>query len=158
MKYTAIRLAAALFTFIVGVASAALINPLRGGAVAVPSGAAEREVLRVERQYIQANLDGDTAALEEILADEFTIRTRWGRVTNKPERLSLLEDPYFAFEAIETDNVRAVVTGDTAVVTGDVFIRSRYGRSRSGGAAYSYSREYQKRDGRWQIVSVYLRP
>jgi ketosteroid isomerase-like protein len=50
------------------------------------------------------------------------------------------------------------VAGDTAVVTGNVFIRSHYGRKRSGGTSYRYSRHYEKRDGRWQIVTVFLRP
>ncbi len=155
MKYTAIRLAVSLLTFIIGTA-AALISPWRSAAP--PSAAEEQEVLRIERQYIQANLDGDTATLNEILADDFSIRTRWGRVTNKLERLALLEDPFFAFEDIRASHVSAEVTGDTAVVTGNVFIRSTYGHDRSGGASYSYSREYQKRDGRWRIVTVYLRP
>ena len=155
MKYTAIRLAVALLTFIIGTAAAALVSPWRGAA---PSNAAEeQEVLRVERQYIKANLEGDTATLNEILADDFSIRTRWGRVTDKVERLALLDDPYFAFEVIRTDGVSAEVTGDKAVVTGHVFIRSSYAHDRSGGASYRYAREYEKRDGRWQIVSVHLR-
>ena len=155
MKYTAIRLAVSLLTFIIGTA-AALLSPWRSAAPS--SAAAEQEVLRVERQYIQANLEGDTAALNEILADDFSIRTRWGRVTNKPERLALLEDPYFAFEVIRTNHVSVEVEGDAAVVTGEVFIRSSYGHDRYGGASYSYSREYEKRGGRWQIVTVRLRP
>lgn len=155
MKYIAIRLAVSLLTFIIGTA-AALLSPWRSAAPS--SAAAEQEVLSIERQYIQANLDGDTAALDEILADDFSIRTRWGRVTNKPERLALLEDPFFAFQDIRTSGVRARVTGDTAVVTGNVFIRSSYGHDRSSGASYTYSREYEKRDGRWRIVTVYLRP
>ena len=155
MKYTAVRLAVALFTFIIGTA-ASMVSPWRSAAP--PNAAEEQEVLRIERQYIQANLEGDTATLNEILADDFSIRTRWGRVTNKPERLALLEDPYFAFEVIRTNHVRAEVNGDTAVVTGDVFIRSSYGYDRSGGASYTYSRQYEKRNGRWQIVTVYLRP
>ena len=157
MKYTAIRLAVSLLTFIIGTAAATLINPLRGRHTAPVSNAAEeQEVLRVERQYIQANLEGDTATLSQILADDFSIRTRWGRVTDKARRLDLLEDPYFSFEVIRTDNVRAAVEGDTAIVTGDVFIRSSYGYDRSGGASYTYTRAYEKRDGRWQIVTVYL--
>lgn len=157
MKHTAIRLAVAVVTFVIGLALSALVNvnPFRGHAGS--NAADEQEVLRVEREYIQANLDADTDVLREILADEFSIRTRWGRVTNKARRLELLEDPFFAFESIRTDNVRAEVTGDTAVVTGNVSIRSHNG-SRESGASYSYSREYEKRDGRWQIVTVYVRP
>lgn len=155
MKHTAIRLAVAVVTFVTGLGLAALVNPFRGHAVS--NAAAEQEVLRVEREYIQANLDADTDTLRDILADDFSIRSRWGRLTNKAERLELLEDPYFAFESISTDKVRVEVTGDTAVVTGKVYIRSRKGARESGGS-YRYSREYEKRDGRWQIVTVYLRP
>ena len=155
MKHTVIRLAVAVVTFVIGLALAALVNPFHSRTVSNASD--EREVLRVEREYIQANLDADTDVLREILADEFSIRTRWGRLTTKAERLELLEDPYFAFESIRTDNVRAEVTGDTAVVTGNVSIRSRNG-SRESGGSYRYSREYEKRGGRWQIVTVYLRP
>jgi len=155
MKHTVIRLAVAVVTFVIGLALAAVVSPFRSRTVS--NAAAEQEVLRVEREYIQANLDADTDVLREILADEFSIRTRWGRLTNKAERLELLEDPLFAFESIRTDNVRAEVTGDTAVVTGNVHIRSRNGVRESGGS-YRYSREYEKRDGRWRIVTVYLRP
>ena len=155
MKYIAVRLAVSLLTFIIGTA-AALVSPWRSAAPS--NAAAEQEVLRIERQYVLANLESDTDTLDEILADDFSIRTRWGRVTNKPERLALLEDPFFAFEDIRTSHVRAEVTGDTAVVTGNVFIRSSYGRDPSSGASYTYSREYEKRDGRWRIVTVYLRP
>lgn len=155
MRYAAIRLAVALLTFIIGTAAATLVSPWRGAAPTNP--AEEQEVLRVERQYIRANLDGDTATLNGILADEFSIRTRLGKVTDKAERLALLESPFFAFEVIRTDNVRAEVKGDRAVVTGNVYIRSQYAHEYSGGASYRYSREYEKRDGRWQIVSVYLR-
>ncbi len=155
MKQAAIRLSVAVVTFVTGLALAAVVNPFRGHAVS--NAADEQEILRVEREYIQANLDADTDALREILADEFSIRTRWGRVTNKSERLDLLEDPDFAFDAIRTDNVRVEVTGDTAAVTGDAYIRSHKG-VRSSGSSYRYSREYEKKDGRWQIVTVYVRP
>jgi hypothetical protein len=151
MKYTAIRLAVAVVTFVIGLAVAAVVHPFRGSA------ADEQEVLRVEREYIRANLDADTDTLREILADEFTIRTRSGGGTYKAERLELLENPQFAFDTIRTDNVRAEVSGDTAVVTGDVYIKSHKG-SRASCGNYTYEREYEKRDGRWQIVSVYLRP
>lgn len=151
MKYTAIRLAVSLLTFIIGTAAATLINPLRGR-----NTAEEQEVLRIERQYIQANLEGDTATLDQILADEFTMRTSNGEETNKARRLDKLEDPNFAFDVIRTNNVRVEVSGNTAVVTGDVFIRSSYGSRVSDGASYAYTRLYEKRDGRWQIVSVYL--
>jgi ketosteroid isomerase-like protein len=157
MKQAAIRLAVAVVTFVTGLGLAALVNPFRGNPV-VPSAADEQEVLRVERAYVRANLDADTDALREILADEFTIRTRWGRVTTKAERLARLDSYGLSFQSFRTDDVRVVVTGDTAVVTGTAFIRARDEEDWEPGRTYRYSRDYEKRDGRWQIVTVYVRP
>ena len=157
MKQAAIRLAVAVVTFVTGLGLAALVNPFRGNTV-VPSAADEQEVLRVERAYVRANLDADTDALREILADEFTIRTRWGRVTTKAERLARLDSYGLSFQSFRTDDVRVVVTGDTAVVTGTAFIRARDEEDWEPGRTYRYSRDYEKRDGRWQIVTVYVRP
>src|SRR5215213_655466 len=96
MKHTAIRLAVAVVTFVTGLALAAVVHPFRGAAVTSP--ADEQEVSRVEREYIRASLDADTDTLREILADEFTIRTRWGRVTTKAERLARLDNYGLAFQ------------------------------------------------------------
>jgi hypothetical protein len=156
MKHTAIRLAVAVVTFVIGSAVAGLFHPFRGSAVS--NAADEQEVLRVEREYIRANLDADTDTLREILADEFTIRTRWGRAITRAERLARLDNYGLAFQYFKTDNVRVTVTGDTAVVTGRAYIKGSDEEPWEPGRAYGYSREYEKRDGRWQIVTVYIRP
>lgn len=158
MKHAAIRLAVAVVTFVTGLGLAALVNPFRSNPAAVPSAAEEQEVLRVEREYVRANLDADTDTLREILADEFTIRTRWGRVTTRAERLARLETYGLSFQSFRTDDVRVVVSGDTAVVTGTAFIKARDEEDWEPGRTYRYSRDYEKRDGRWQIVTVYIRP
>ena len=157
MKQTAFRLAVAVITFVTGLGLAALVNPFRGSAV-VTSAADEQEVLSVERAYVRANLDADTDALREILADEFTIRTRWGRVTTKAERLARLETYGLAFQSFRTHDVRVAVTGDTAVVSGTAYLKTTDEEDWEPGRTYSYSRDYEKRDGRWQIVTVYIRP
>ncbi|HWS99086.1 MAG TPA: nuclear transport factor 2 family protein [Pyrinomonadaceae bacterium] len=159
MKQTAFRLAVAVVTFVTGLGLAALVNvnPFRGSAVA-PSAADEQEVLRVEREYIRANLDADTDTLREILADEFSIRTRWGRVTTRAERLARLDNYGLAFQSFRTHDVRVVVTGDTAVVSGTAFLKARDEEDWEPGRTYRFSRDYEKRDGRWQIVTVYVRP
>ncbi|HEY0378089.1 MAG TPA: nuclear transport factor 2 family protein [Pyrinomonadaceae bacterium] len=156
MKHTAIRLAVAVITFVIGLAVAGLVHPFRGSAVSTATD--EQEVLRVEREYVRGNLDADTDTLREVLADEFTIRTRWGRVTTRAERLARLENYGLAFQYFRTDDVRVNVTGDTAVVTGTAYIKGRDEESWEAGRTYRFSREYEKRDGRWQIVTVYIRP
>lgn len=154
MNHLATRLVVSLLTFAIGIASATLLRPFRSDAVS--NSKDEQAILQVERQYIQANLNADTTTLEKILADEFTIRTRW-LVENKAQRLALLESTDFAFEAIDTDEIKVKVNGDRAVLTGEAFIESRNGDKVTRGPAYTFTRIYVKRQGRWQIVSVRIR-
>lgn len=151
MKHLAIRLVVSLLTFAIGIVSATLLSPFRSNTVSTSTD--EQAILQVERQYIRANLNADTATLEKILADDFTIRTRWS-FEDKEERLALLESPDFAFEAIETSNVLVKVNGDRAVLTGDAAIETRRGSRALRDSAYFFTRIYEKRQGRWQIVSV----
>lgn len=155
MKYLALRLIVALSTFLVGLSVAALLAPLRFDAVA--ESVAKQEILRVERQYIQAHLDRDTATLDSILAGEFTIGGSRGRGMNKAQRLALLEDPDFAFESISTGDVQVEVSGERAVVTGQAMVEGHYGDREFSSPPYKFTRDYEKRQGRWQIVSVRVR-
>lgn len=151
MKHLAIRLVVSLLTFAIGIASATLLSPFRSNTVS--NSKDEQAILKVERQYIQAHLNADTETLEKILADDFTIRSRRS-TSSKEERLALLESPNFAFEDINTDNVEVKVNGDSAVLKGVATITTRYGDRVFRGSTYTYTRIYEKRQGRWQIVSV----
>jgi ketosteroid isomerase-like protein len=155
MKYLAIRLIVALSTFFIGLSAVAMFAPFRFFEAA-SKGEAEQEIRQVERAYIQAHLNRDTATLDNILAEEFTISGR-GRFTTKAQRMALLENPEFTFEAINTDNVQVYVNGESATVTGEAYIESRYGDEEMTSPVYNYARRYEKRDGRWQIISVQVR-
>ena len=111
-------------------------------------------MLQVEREYIRSNLERDTVTLDNILADEFTIRGYRRIVTNKSQRLALLHNPDFAFESLKTSDVRVEVDGDRATLTGDAILQIRDGDEEITSPPYSFTRKYEKRDGRWQIVSV----
>lgn len=155
MKQVAIRLVVSLLTFALGIVSTVLLHPTRSHAVS--NSKEEQAILRVERQYVQANLNADTDALDKILADDFTINfTVRGcrRVESKAERLALLERPDFAFQSLDTDNVEVEVDGDRAVLTGEASLESRYGDRVFRESTYTFTRIYEKRQGRWQIVSV----
>lgn len=152
MKHYAIRLIVSLCTFIIGLTTSTLLSPFNPASVA--NSQAEREILQVEREYIQANLDRDTDTLERILADEFTIERAYGRVSDKAQRLALLENPDFAFESIKTDDVHLKVNGDQAILTGVAVIETLYEDKEYTSAPYRFTRQYERREGRWQIVSV----
>ncbi|HKS29196.1 MAG TPA: nuclear transport factor 2 family protein [Pyrinomonadaceae bacterium] len=139
-----------LATFIIGVTAATPWTAFRTASDSQD----KTEILRVERQYLDAHVERNTAQLDRVLSDDFTFSHYWGGVTDKARRLSLLENPDFAFESIDTSNVEVTVTGDTARLTGEAIVRGNYRGKPFVTTPYNYTRSFERRDGRWQIVSV----
>jgi len=153
MQRYSIRLVAALATFLVGIA--ATIVPTAFYVKTIANNQIEQEVLEVERQYINAHVERDTATLERILADDFTIRFPYGRFSTKAERLALFDNTDFSFVSFTTDDVQTQIINEyEAVGTGRAMLTGRYQDRRFRSRTYGYTRTYEKRQGQWQIVSV----
>jgi ketosteroid isomerase-like protein len=149
MQHYAIRISAAVLTFVVGMTAAGLVNSLRHGTA--PDSGAAREVMEVEREYLRAHLERDVEALDRVLADDFT--SFRGRV-RKPHRMALVANPYFTILSLATEDVRVEVKGDEAWVTGKARMRSRFKEREFTSPQYTFTRRYERRDGRWQVVSL----
>ena len=150
MQRHAIRLTVALATFLVGLTSTSVLNALR-----TDTAAAEREVLGVEREYVRAHLERDVAALERLLADDFS--SFRGRV-RKEHRLAMLANPYFEVVSLSTRDVEVEVGGDEARVSGEATLKGVLAGREFETPNYKYTRRLAKRDGRWQITHMHFRP
>jgi ketosteroid isomerase-like protein len=150
MQRIIINLVVSLATFIIGVTAATPWTAFRTASDSQD----KTEILRVEQQYLDAHIARDRARLDQILSDDFTFSHYWGGVADKARRLSLLENQDFTFESIDTSSVEVTVTGDTARVTGEAVVRGNYRGRPFLTTPYNYERNYERRDGRWQIVSV----
>jgi hypothetical protein len=144
MRKIATRLPAALITFFIGVASAGL------GAGVWTGTPDERAVLAVEREYVRAHVERDVAALDRVLADDFSM---FGGKVTKEHRLALLSNPFFVITSLKTGDVNVVVTGREAWVTGTASISGRFRKREFSTPRYGFTRKYEKRGGRWQVVS-----
>jgi ketosteroid isomerase-like protein len=146
MRAYAIRLSIAFATFLAGTSAAGLLD-------FTPSAdrdAAAREVLAVEREYIRAHTERDVAALERVLADDFT---SFGGRVRKSHRLAMLANPFFKVASLVTEDVRVSVRGRSARVSGTARMSGSF-RGRSFDIPrYDFTRTLEKRDGRWQIVA-----
>jgi ketosteroid isomerase-like protein len=151
MQKIIIHLVVSLATFIIGVTAATPWTAFR----TTFDSQDKAEILRVEQQYLAAHINRDTATLESVLADDFTISGYRGNVENKAERLALVEDSDRVFQSIDTRNVEVTVeSADRAYVSGEAVVRgSDHGRDFVS-LPYHFIRTYEKRDGQWQIVSV----
>ena len=148
MKRHAIRLSVAAVTFLAGTFAANFSNALRPGE-------AKREVLRVEREYVKAHLDADVAALDRVLAEDFS---SFGGRVRKEHRLALLASPFFKVVSLKTRDVRVRLNGGEAWVSGKASMRGSLRGREFESPNYKFARRFVKRDGRWQIVHMKFRP
>lgn len=147
-----IRLSVSVATFFLGLALSAALSLLPSAAPR--GGAFEQEVLNANREYLQAHIDRDVAALDRLLAEDFTIGGRYGRWMGKARRLAMLSDPDVSFLSVDSDETR-VSAGETAgEVSGRAVLRGSYRGREYLSPPYRYTRRFERRDGRWQVVSV----
>ena len=154
MQHFTVRLIVAFATFFVGITAATLPRAFHFNATS--SSMAEQEVLDVERQYLESHIRRDTATLDRVLADRFTIGSSSGWITDKARRLALLQNPDFTFESINTDGVQVQVSGDEAMVSGVSVLKARYQDRKMISPPYRFVRSYEKRQGHWQIAYVHI--
>ena len=115
--------------------------------LAADQGKAEQELTRVERNWCNADVKNDAAALSAILADDFTDVNLTGKVTNKAQNIADLKTDKTT--ACDVDMLQIHVYGDTAVVVGRATVKSA-----TYNGQYMYTDTYVRRNGHWQCVAA----
>ena len=112
----------------------------------------EQQVRQLEHEWIEAFLQGDTATLDRILADDFIFTDPEGKLLTKAEWIADMTSGELTFESIHIDDLQVRMYGDAAVANGRVTVKAQ---SKEGGfdGRYCYTDMYVKRDGRWQAVA-----
>ena len=154
MLHYGIRLSVAVATFLLSLAVSAIPALWSASPPAGSWAVSEREVLRANREYLEAHMSRDVAALEGLLADEFVIGGPRGRATSKAQRLAMIADGDLSFRYEDQHEPRVLADEDKGEVTGlAVVYGSHLGREFTS-PPYRYVRKFEKRDGRWQVVGV----
>lgn len=148
-----IRLSVAVATFLLGLAISA-VSTLSPPGAPVTSSTSEREVLEANREYLEAHLSRDTAALDRILADEFTIRAQYGRVVGKARRIAMLADSDLVLRYVDSHDTRVTASENAGEVSGRAVLHGSYMGHEFTSPPYRYVRKFEKRGGRWQVVGV----
>ena len=110
---------------------------------------AEEAVLKVTREWLDAEERHDRATLQRIIADDFQGTTARGNTLSKGDVI-----PHSDTEgrglAITTSNMKARIFGDTAVVTA-------HGVQKAGEKReLRFTVVFIKRDNQWQMVAGHL--
>jgi ketosteroid isomerase-like protein len=120
----------------------------------------EREILRMEREFAVATMRNDMAALDRIMADDYTFTDSSGTVRTKTQMLADLAQVLaqanvmnvYKIESINPDELKVRVYGDSAVVTGRTRLKA-YTADQSISDQYRFRRVWVKQQGRWQLVA-----
>src|SRR2546423_6944654 len=84
----------------------------------------EKDVLQFERDACKAFLDADVAALEQVLAADFTLTLSNGEVSTRADEINELHSGKVHYEVFENYDMLARVYGnDTAVVLGKTRVK-----------------------------------
>ena len=154
MLHYGIRLSVAVATFLLSLAVSAIPALWSASPPAGSWAVSEREVLRANREYLEAHMSRDVAALEGLLADEFVIGGLYGGVTTKSQRLALLNSPVYSFIGLDSRGTRVTATENHAEVSGYAVLTGQYSGREATNNSYRYTRRFERRGGRWQVVGV----
>src|SRR5215203_904915 len=117
----------------------------------------EQDVREMERQWRQAWLAADAAALDRIHAEDYTAIPNIGTVSTKPEVMADVRRGAFRYTRMEHSEMTVRIYGTTGVVLGRTINEGHRG-DRDVSGDFRYTRIYVKRNGRWQaILAQYTR-
>jgi CubicO group peptidase (beta-lactamase class C family) len=118
----------------------------------------EREVRKLEREWLDAYEKRDAEAMNRILTDDFKLSFSNGMVQTKADILAQLKagrDSGLPAPKFSTEDVQSRVEGETVVLTGRVIQQmERDGQTRM--MQMLYTDTYAKRQGRWQVSASQL--
>jgi ketosteroid isomerase-like protein len=134
------------------VPSAATAQPQQAGAA---KAAVENAIHKLEQTYIDARLKGDTAALRNLLTDDYVAIGQHGELMDKAAVLKAPDKNAAGekFTAMEHGQVTVRVSGSTAIATG-----SRAIGTQQGSGQVRFTHVYVERGGRWKLMSSQVTP
>lgn len=137
-----------IFSVILALLMTAAFSPLPAKA----SSDFEQELMKVNRDYDEAIMRGDKAALTRIFAEEFIYTNSKCEVRNKEEQIASLTSGEAKIDSAKSDDVRIRIYGEAAVMTGH-FTATEQRQGKKTQIDERYTAVWVKREGRWQLVA-----
>jgi ketosteroid isomerase-like protein len=86
----------------------------------------ERALIKIQREWADARLKGDSSYTRRLEAEDCTIVWPDGRIVNERGGLQSLTD--IVFSEFKTQNLQVRLYGDTAIVVGEGIIKAQKGK------------------------------
>ncbi|MFN7947643.1 MAG: nuclear transport factor 2 family protein [Blastocatellia bacterium] len=121
-------------------------------AAATAQTADEKQVLKLEQQWVEALTKADTAALERIYHNDLTYTHSSGVVDTKASYLAGLKSGNTKYLALDRDEVKVRIYGNTAIVTCKAAIKL-LNKEQPVNFTARVLHVYIRQGGRWQMVA-----
>lgn len=114
----------------------------------------ERELRRLEDEWLGSYLRGDKATFDRIVADDFTGTDESATVRNKAQERDLIQPPPPSIKSsLTNEDVRVRIYGDTAIVTGRIVVKTQLPDQAEIGFQSRFTDTFLKREARWQVAA-----
>ena len=123
------------------------------------AGNAEAEVKKLEREWLDAYEKHDAAAMDRVVADDFTITFPNGGIQTKPQLMSMIKAPRRPGQPrmkFRTEGVQSRAYGDTVILMGRVVAEFPQPDGKTAREVSRYTDTYVRLGGRWQVVASHL--
>jgi ketosteroid isomerase-like protein len=111
-----------------------------------------KQIEGLEMQWRQAQVDNNIKVIDGLLADDYVGITANGTIETKAQAIAQRKAGTVRITALDLDDLKVRLYGDTAVVTSKADVQGVNGESDISGK-YRYTRVYNRRLGQWKIVS-----
>ena len=114
--------------------------------------AVHKQIEGLEMEWRQAQVDNDIAVIDHLLAEDYVGISANGTIETKSQTIAQRKAGTIRIKALDLDDLKVRLYGDTAVVTSKADLQGVNGQSDISGK-YRYTRVYNRRLGQWKIVS-----
>jgi ketosteroid isomerase-like protein len=113
---------------------------------------AEQELIKLEKEYSEAYVKHDLAALERLESDGIILTDSDGSVFAKREDIEEVKAGVLVVTSLVQDDMKVTVFGEAAVVTYRSTEKGQY-RGKDYIGRFRYTDTWVKKAGRWQVVA-----
>ena len=113
------------------------------------------DLAKAVKDYDEAQIHGNKAELQRLVADDYTLVNSSGRVQNKAELITDYTTPGYKIEPFEIQQPVEKVWSDGAVMGGIVDLRGIDG-GKPFAVTLRFADIWAKRSGKWQMVYTHV--
>jgi ketosteroid isomerase-like protein len=115
------------------------------------------EIEELEKRWVEAELAGDTSAMDSLAHNDFLLVGPLGFILDKAQWLERYSSGAFVTSALDWRDSTVRVFGDCAVVIGVHDQEAAY-RGQSNNGQFRATHILSREDGAWRLIGMHLSP